>query len=109
MANLLKQTVAGKPDKLVSLGWNPDFVRNSMGDMAASAIMEGRGNSGDLVRVVVDVAIVSIGHRGPPDLDKVYYWRTEQAAEEDLDDATIVALTKVFGELTAIGLWDGSG
>ena len=69
-----------------------------MADMAASAILDGRGNSGDLVRVVVDVVLTATQHREPAQLDEVYFWRTDRSRAENLDDEGVIALTKVFSE-----------
>lgn len=97
LANLLKQTVVDKPQLLDAMGWNPSFVRNSMGDMASSAILAGRGNSGDLVRVVVDIVLAVIRNRDLEHLDEVHYWRGTRKGDHHLDDEAIIALTKVFG------------
>ena len=62
LAALLKRTVADNAAALEHIGWNAEFIRKSMGDMASSAILDGSGDSGDLVRVVTDVARAYLGH-----------------------------------------------
>jgi hypothetical protein len=70
-----------------------------MGDMASSAIMDGSGDSGDLVRVVTDVARAYLGHteldKHFAALDEVEFWRLP-ATERSLDRAGVIALTKFF-------------
>ena len=99
LADLLKATVADNPVALDNIGWNPEFVRKSMGDIASSAIMDGNGDSGDLVRVVTDVARAYLGHteldRHFEALDEIRFWRLP-AAERRLDRAGLIALTKFF-------------
>jgi len=73
-----------------------------MGNMAASAILKGSGDSGDLVRVVTDVVRVFLGHRylhsGFESLDIVHFWRRPESADVDLrqDHHAVIALTKFF-------------
>lgn len=93
LAEMLKDTVKIKPHKLDARGWNPKFVRENMGDMAASAILAGRGNSGDLVRVVTDVVLVYIGIEDLAKLDECHWWRGNT---EELTSAGVIALTKLF-------------
>jgi hypothetical protein len=99
LAVLLKQTIADNPTALEDIGWNHEFVRKSMGDMASSAIMDGSGDSGDLVRVVTDVARAYLGHteldKHFAALDEVEFWRLP-ATERSLDRAGVIALTKFF-------------
>lgn len=98
-AVLLKQYIADNPAALEVIGWNPEFVRKSMGEMASSAVMDGSGDSGDLVRVVTDAARAYLGHteldKHFAALDEVEFWRLP-AAERRLDRAGIIALTKFF-------------
>jgi len=99
LAALLKRTVVDNPGALDQVGWNPTFVRASMGDMTASAVMEGSGDSGDLVRVVTDIARVHLGHtkldQRFDELDDVQFWRLPEK-DRKLDAAGVVALTKFF-------------
>ena len=93
LASTLKQFVHNNPASLDARGWNPKFVRESMGDMAAGAILAGSGNSGDLVRVVTEIVLAMVGDWGFPRLDNVRFWRNDQ---RHLDLEGVVALTKVF-------------
>ncbi|KAI4672690.1 uncharacterized protein J4E78_001192 [Alternaria triticimaculans] len=95
LAALLKRTVAEKQQLLERKGWESSFVRNSMGEMAASAILLGKGNSGDLVRVVTDIMRALVDDWSMDHLDETHFWRlADQDKELDLPGA--VALTKVF-------------
>lgn len=98
LVSVIRDTVREKEGALIAAGWSPEFVRTSMADMAASSVMFGRGNSGDLVRIVaglVDV-LVDVSSGGESiDKDKTTFWRSsERPAKLDLDG--IVALTKFF-------------
>jgi hypothetical protein len=93
LADLLKRTCDEKPHLLERRGWNPSFVRNNMGDMAASAILAGEGNSGDLVRVVTEVVLVLVEDWPVSKLDEVRVWTQ---SERELDLQGVVAMTKVF-------------
>lgn len=95
LATLLQKTVKDTPHLFDARGWDPQFVRNSMGDMAASAVLAGEGNSGDLVRVVTDVVRVLAKNWTLEQLDEVVFWRLPEAARK-LDMNGVVALTKVF-------------
>lgn len=99
LAALLEAIIAGNPVAFDDIGWTPEFVRKSMGEMASSAIMDGSGDSGDLVRVVTDTARVYLGHteldKHFATLDEVHFWRSP-AAERRLDRAGVIALTKFF-------------
>lgn len=95
LADMLKRTVAEKPEVLDRRGWNPTFVRHSMGDMAASAVLAGQGNSGDLVRVVTDIVLATVGSWNHARLDNVRFWR-RTAGMMTLDVEGVVALTKLF-------------
>ncbi|KAI4636350.1 hypothetical protein J4E83_001304 [Alternaria metachromatica] len=95
LAALLKRTVAENQHLLERKGWESSFVRNSMGEMAASAILLGKGNSGDLVRVVTDIMRALVDDWSMDHLDETHFWRlADQDKELDLPGA--VALTKVF-------------
>lgn len=95
LADALKEFVKNDPRALDRRGWDPIFVRSSMGDMAASAILAGNGNSGDLVRVVTDIVLAMAGDWDYARLDTVTFWR-EPKQNASIDMETIVALTKVF-------------
>ena len=70
-------------------------MRENIGDMAASAILAGRGNSGDLVRVVTEIVLAMVGDWSLSRLDDVTFWRRDEA-ERKLDVEGVVALTKMF-------------
>jgi hypothetical protein len=95
LAALLKRTVAEKQHLLERKGWESNFVRNSMGEMAASAILLGKGNSGDLVRVVTDIMRALVDDWGMDRLDETHFWRLA-GRDKELDLMGAVALTKVF-------------
>jgi hypothetical protein len=66
-----------------------------MGEMAASAVLAGQGNSGDLVRVVTDIVLTIVGDWDISQLDEVHFWRHAES-DRTLDLPGIVALTKLF-------------
>lgn len=94
LADVLRGVVEESPNLLDSRGWDPQFVRKSMGDMAVSAIMAGEGNSGDLVRVVMDIVLAAVGDWDISRLDQVSFWR--RSDRDELDTQGIVALAKFF-------------
>lgn len=98
-ALLLREILATNEMALIRIGWNEGFARKSMGNMASSAILAGGGDSGDLVRVVTDAVRVFLGHQelhhDLAALDDVGFWRLPEA-ERQLDDAGVIALTKLF-------------
>ncbi|KAI1269410.1 hypothetical protein F5Y18DRAFT_97629 [Xylariaceae sp. FL1019] len=97
LAGMLKKAVAEKADQLRLRGWDSQFVKNNMADMAASAILAGNGNSGDSVRVVTDIVSVMIAGWDISSLDDVSFWRrNDELAGAKLDLQGVVALTKVF-------------
>ncbi|KAL1587257.1 hypothetical protein WHR41_04354 [Cladosporium halotolerans] len=99
LASLVKLAIGNRSDALIDIGWDGEFVRSSMGDMAHSAIMAGSGDSEDLVRVVTDAVRILIGDKELDQdllgLDDVEFWRLPEH-ERELDRAGIVALTKYF-------------
>lgn len=58
LADALRYAVAQWPERLVARGWDARFVRDRMADMAASGVLAERGDSGDVVRIVTDIALV---------------------------------------------------
>ncbi|KAI1764444.1 hypothetical protein GGR53DRAFT_318995 [Hypoxylon sp. FL1150] len=97
LAALLQKTVAENPDAFRARGWDPEFVRENMGHMAASAVLAGGGNSGDSVRVVTDVVSAYVGDWDVSRLDEVVFWRRPDVKEVgELDAQAVVALTKLF-------------
>lgn len=95
LANLLKDFVSSHPHLLERQGWESNFVRTSMGEMAASAVLLGKGNSGDLVRVVTDIMLARANEWTVEQLDEVHFWRLPDE-EKSLTVEGAVALTKVF-------------
>lgn len=100
LAETLRSAVAQWPERLDARGWHPQFVRESMADMAASAVMAGRGNSGDAVRVVMDIA-VTLWDGTISGLDETVFWRHTTAhsmssASSLLDPMAVAALVKCF-------------
>ena len=99
LAELLQRAAAERAPQLRARGWDPAFVRDNMGLMAASAVLAGEGNSGDSVRVVTDIVAVLSGDSDSglgPDfarLDEVNFWRRDEIV---FDTEAIIALTKVF-------------
>ena len=93
LAELLRQAAADKAPELRARGWDPLFIRDNMGLMAASAILAGEGNSGDSVRVVTDIVAVLAGDPDLSKLDEVNFWRRDEVV---FDTEAIIALTKVF-------------
>jgi hypothetical protein len=63
--------------------------------MAASAVLFEKGNSGDLVRVVMDVMLALVNEWSMDQLDEVRFWRLPDE-EKDLNLPGAVALTKMF-------------
>jgi len=95
LADLLKRTVSSSPHLLERKGWEGNFVRNSMGEMAASAVLLGKGNSGDLVRVVTDITLALVDGWSMDQLDEVHFWRLPDE-DKELNLVGVVALTKMF-------------
>lgn len=98
LAGAISDTVRDKESALIEAGWSPEFLRTSMTDMASSSVMFGRGNSGDLVRIVaglVDILVDNSDGGESINKDQTSFWRnSERPAKLDLDG--IVALTKFF-------------
>ncbi len=100
LAATVERFVHTNPEALEARGWQRSFVRGSMGAMAASAVLAREGNSGDLVRVVTEIvlAVVQANVAGPVSevqLDATRFWQLP-ADERKLDDAGLLAMTKVF-------------
>jgi hypothetical protein len=74
LAALLKRTFSSQPHLLEWKGWESNFVRNSMCEMAVSAVLLGKGNSGDLVRVVMDIMRGSVDKWALDQRDDVHFW-----------------------------------
>jgi len=105
LAAKLKNAIRDFETALIARGWDADFVRGPMGEMAESSVMAGGGNSGDLVRVVVAAAEVLLEHSkvvdgAPMSKDLTTFWRGEtkdpEENKQDLGADEVVALTKFF-------------
>ena len=105
LAEKLKAIARERNDTLETRGWDSAFVRENIGEMAASAIRAGSGDSGDLVRVATDLVLVSVDNQSsvPVDLDETRFWRAVTAKQNPnlnpshiLDTDSLVALTKCF-------------
>lgn len=99
LATTLRSAVANWPERLDARGWNPRFVRENMADMAASAVLAGSGNSGDVVRIVTDIALLWWEHSGRiADLDATTFWRTPGSwtKSSSLESMAVIALVKCF-------------
>ncbi|KAB8231364.1 uncharacterized protein BDW43DRAFT_301808 [Aspergillus alliaceus] len=75
--------------KLLDARWrNPGFVRNQMADMAESAVLADRGNSGGIVRMVTDIAL-TLWDGTVAELGETSFWRLLSPAKcsshNDLD------------------------
>ncbi|KAL8671637.1 MAG: hypothetical protein Q9168_003864 [Polycauliona sp. 1 TL-2023] len=98
-AQTLRDVVHQTPTKLEARGWEPKFIRESMPDIAFSSVMAGAGDSGDAVRIVTDVALLS--WEGPmKELDETSFWREQlnltSDNEQSLTPQMVIALTKCF-------------
>ncbi|KAH3915670.1 hypothetical protein HBI56_146820 [Parastagonospora nodorum] len=63
--------------------------------MAASAVLFEKGNSGDLVRAVMDVMLALVNEWSMDQLGEVRFWSLS-GEEKDLNLTGAVALTKMF-------------
>jgi hypothetical protein len=93
LASMLRQATLDHAGDLEDKGWEPTFVRQNMGDMAVGAVMAGSGWSGDLVRVVTDIALTLCTVSDISELDVTTFWRSENS---ELSQQAVVALTKCF-------------
>lgn len=92
LAQRLRDAAQTYHAQLVSSGWNTDFVKHQMGEMAANAVLAGRGNSGDAVRIVT--ALAEQIHGGTTQQrDVTSFWENPGTK---LGPDAIVALVKVF-------------
>lgn len=107
LATLVKNTIVNNPIALgrdkkgVGIGYENNLTGGSLASMAESAIMDGKGDSGDLVRVVTDAVRVHLGHKDLAkdlrELDDVTFWRlAKEERHEELDRDGVIALTKFF-------------
>ncbi|KAJ5217722.1 uncharacterized protein N7469_011347 [Penicillium citrinum] len=78
-------------------GWDSQVVIHEMEDMASSAVLAGRGNSGDAVRVVTDIAVI-LWNGDSSALDETHFWRQliPELSSPTLSTMAVIALTKCF-------------
>ncbi|KAL8786179.1 MAG: hypothetical protein Q9213_002949 [Squamulea squamosa] len=98
-AQRLQWIVMRKPEKLEARGWEPNFIRESIADIAFSSVMAGAGESGDAVRIVTDVALL-FWDRPMSELDETRFWREQLESPSNVDEPLttemVIALTKCF-------------
>ena len=99
LAQTLQQNIKERPKDLELKGWEPNFIRESMPDIAYSSVMAGVGDSGDAVRIVTDAALLSWNGTSEA-LDETPFWRAELKSPSPsgahLTPQTLIALTKCF-------------
>ncbi|KAI1924043.1 hypothetical protein LOZ64_000785 [Ophidiomyces ophidiicola] len=97
LADTLRAVVAKYPERLEARGWDSQFVREEMADMAAGAVAAGSGNSGDMVRIVTDIALV-MWDGSTAELDRTSFWGypTSTHSSPVLTSMAVVALIKCF-------------
>ena len=98
LASQLRLAVKEHSEQLEAQDWSTNFVKNSMADIAASSVLAGGGNSGDSVRVVTDVVMVS---QKPKECkrDEIRFWREGRDhiyPDSQLPSDVVIALTKCF-------------
>jgi hypothetical protein len=98
LAKELRKIVKDYRSQLIANGWEAGFVDERMGDLAASSVLAGRGNSGDMVRIVSDLGELQWAGRRD-EMDETTFWQEETRnapKREKLDPQVIVALVKCF-------------
>ncbi|KMU83501.1 hypothetical protein CIHG_01283 [Coccidioides immitis H538.4] len=97
LAETLRSAVDRWPEKLVARGWDAQFIRRDMAHMATSAVAAGSGNSGDVVRIVTDIAMI-LWDGTTAELDETTFWRYDDPVESSpvLSPMAVVALVKCF-------------
>lgn len=96
LAQILRDAAKEYHMQLVQRGWNSNFAKCQMGNMAANAVLAGRGNSGDAVRIVT--ALAEQIHGGTTQQrDTTTFWRSGGPQQETrLEPDEIIALVKCF-------------
>lgn len=97
LAQTLRDAAHRYHAQLSKAGWDISFAKSYMAEMAASAVLAGRGNSGDAVRIVT--ALAEQVHGGNvAQRDETIFWREPQQKPGDgiLGRDAIVALVKCF-------------
>jgi hypothetical protein len=97
LAERLQQAPRQYRAALIKEGWNTSFIDKHMGDMASSAVLAERGNSGDAVRIVTALAAQVHGGKLAA-LDETSFGRRDADYNTDgeLDADTVAALVKCF-------------
>lgn len=100
LASELSSAVGKYSHVLKAKGYSPAFFER-MADIASNSVRAGKGNSGDTVRVVTDVALLLWKGGDPKGLDETRFWRDglvrlDEEDEGDFDVDAIIALTKFF-------------
>ena len=93
LANILHSAVKQHTTELEAKGWESKFVSDYMADMAAAAVSADKGDSGDSVRVVTDIAMCIAQTSDAKKLDVTEFWTSER---ENLGTMDVVALVKCF-------------
>lgn len=83
-AQVLRQAIEKRPDRLEAKSWESKFIRESIPDIAFSSVMAGEGNSGDSVRVVTDAALL-LWEGTTTGLDETTFWRDQRRLPSPAD------------------------
>ena len=105
-AHTLKKAIEDFPHELEKNGWSASITRKYMPSNCATSVLGGGGDSGDSVRIVTAAARLLI-HRAEDTLDETKFWRERWFHKpppaldtvpktQDLDEETVIALTKFF-------------
>lgn len=106
LAERLATTAEENVDLIASKGWNHDFVKQHMAAMARSCILAGRGNSGDMIRIVTFLAELCCTTPSES-IGDTKFWTKDRLGKSDsersckapnrassIDGDAVVALTK---------------
>lgn len=99
LAKQLSNSVKAMQQRLVERGWKEHFVQHHMPDMAFSAVSAERGNSGDAVRLITEIAFLMPHHSTNLQWrDETTFWsqKNSHVVQDDLSTMDIVALVKVL-------------
>ncbi|KAJ5095198.1 hypothetical protein N7532_007489, partial [Penicillium argentinense] len=97
LANTQRLAVLNRPENLIARGWDSQFVRYYMADMASSIVLARQGNAGDAVRIVTDIP-ASLCDGDALASDETHFWRPSisEPYPSILSTMTVVALDKCF-------------
>ena len=98
LASRLRGIINSKPQQLEANRWSAEFVRGARAELAANSVLARSGNSGDLVRVVTDAALL-LSDEYLSVLDERDFWKEERhvlSKGSRLSTNAIIALTKCF-------------